>query len=138
MLILSIEIKIKMSQDLQKTIEVILKVGEKEFKVNFNNSTTAQDVLSKLAYMVNLDQYEFDYCGIIPAPLAFDEADKHNGWTNGDICLADNYFTILYAGEEQSASHTGLIKIGEVEDKNQLSEIKNLGSNIRLTVSRSV
>ncbi|MEO2058987.1 MAG: cyclophilin-like fold protein [Mesonia sp.] len=123
---------------MQKTIEVILKVGEKEFKVNFNNSTTAQDVLSKLAYMVNLDQYEFDYCGIIPAPLAFDEADKHNGWTNGDICLADNYFTILYAGEEQSASHMGLIKIGEVEDKNQLSEIKNLGSNIRLTVSRSV
>ena len=46
--------------------------------------------------------------------------------------------TILYAGEEQSASHTGLIKIGEVEDKNQLSEIKNLGSNIRLTVSSSI
>ena len=130
--------KQKMSQDPQKATEVILKVGEKKFKAKFNNSTTAKDVLSKLPYTVNLDQYEFDYCGIIPAPLAFDEADKHNGWTNGDICLADNYFTILYAGEEQSASHTGLIKIGEVEDKNQLSEIKNLGSNIRLTVSRSV
>ena len=130
--------KQKMSQDQQKSTEVILKVGEKKFKAKFNNSTTAKDVLSKLPYTVNLDQYEFDYCGIIPAPLAFDEADKHNGWTNGDICLADNYFTILYAGEEQSASHTGLIKIGEVEDKNQLSEIKNLGSNIRLTVSSSI
>ena len=124
-----------MSQDQQKLNEVILKVGEKEFKANFNNSTTAQDVLSKLPYTVNLDQYEFDYCGIIPAPLAFDEADKHNGWTNGDICLADNYFTILYAGEEQSASHTGLIKIGEVEDKNQLSEIAALGNSIQLNVT---
>ena len=124
-----------MSQDQQKLNEVILKVGEKEFKANFNNSTTAQDVLSKLPYTVNLDQYEFDYCGIIPAPLAFDEADKHNGWTNGDIFLADNYFTILYAGEEQSASHTGLIKIGEVEDKNQLSEIAALGNSIQLTVT---
>ena len=124
-----------MSQDPQKATEVILKVGEKEFKANFNNSTTAQDVLSKLPYTVNLDQYEFDYCGIIPAPLAFDEADKHNGWTNGDICLADNYFTILYAGEEQSASHTGLIKIGEVEDKEKLSEIAALGNSIQLTVT---
>ena len=124
-----------MSQDQQKLNEVILKVGEKEFKANFNNSTTAQDVLSKLPYTVNLDQYEFDYCGIIPAPLAFDEADKHNGWTNGDICLADNYFTILYAGEEQSASHTGLIKIGEIEDKEKLSEIAALGSSIQLTVT---
>ena len=124
-----------MSQDQQKATEVILKVGEKEFKANFNNSTTAQDVLSKLPYTVNLDQYEFDYCGIIPAPLAFDEADKHNGWTNGDICLADNYFTILYAGEEQSASHTGLIKIGEIEDKEKLSEIAALGNSIQLTVT---
>ena len=127
--------KQKMSQDQQKSTEVILKVGEKEFKAKFNNSTTAKDVLSKLPYTVNLDQYEFDYCGIIPAPLAFDEADKHNGWTNGDICLADNYFTILYAGEEQSASHTGLIKIGEVEDKEKLSEIAALGNSIQLTVT---
>ena len=127
--------KQKMSQDPQKATEVILKVGEKKFKAKFNNSTTAKDVLSKLPYTVNLDQYEFDYCGIIPAPLAFDEADKHNGWTNGDICLADNYFTILYAGEEQSASHTGLIKIGEVEDKKQLSEIAALGNSIQLTVT---
>lgn len=124
-----------MSQDQQKSTEVILKVGQKEFKAKFNNSTTAKDVLSKLPYTVNLDQYEFDYCGIIPAPLAFDEADKHNGWTNGDICLADNYFTILYAGEEQSASHTGLIKIGEVEDKEKLSEIAALGNSIQLTVT---
>ena len=127
--------KQKMSQDQQKSTEVILKVGQKEFKAKFNNSTTAKDVLSKLPYTVNLDQYEFDYCGIIPAPLAFDEADKHNGWTNGDICLADNYFTILYAGEEQSASHTGLIKIGEVEDKEKLSEIAALGNSIQLTVT---
>jgi len=124
-----------MSQDQQKSTEVILKVGTKEFKAKFNNSTTAKDVLSKLPYTVNLDQYEFDYCGIIPAPLAFDEVDKHNGWTNGDICLADNYFTILYAGEEQSASHIGLIKIGEVEDINQLSEIAALGNSIQLTVT---
>ena len=124
-----------MSQDQQKSTKVILKVGQKEFKAKFNNSTTAKDVLSKLPYTVNLDQYEFDYCGIIPSPLAFDEADKHNGWTNGDICLADNYFTILYSGEEQSASHTGLIKIGEVEDKNQLSEIAALGNSIQLTVT---
>ena len=124
-----------MSQDPQKATEVILKVGEKKFKAKFNNSTTAKDVLSKLPYTVNLDQYEFDYCGIIPAPLAFDEADKHNGWTNGDICLADNYFTILYAGEEQSASHTGLIKIGEIEDKEKLSEIAALGNSIQLTVT---
>lgn len=127
--------KQKMSQDQQKSTEVILKVGQKEFKAKFNDSTTAQDVLSKLPYTVNLDQYEFDYCGIIPAPLAFDEADKHNGWTNGDICLADNYFTILYAGEEQSASHTGLIKIGEIEDKEKLSEIAALGNSIQLTVT---
>ena len=125
----------KMSQDQQKSTKVILKVGQKEFKAKFNNSTTAKDVLSKLPYTVNLDQYEFDYCGIIPAPLAFDEADKHNGWTNGDICLADNYFTILYAGEEQSASHTGLIKIGEIEDKEKLSEIAALGNSIQLTVT---
>ena len=123
-----------MSQEQQITTEVILKVGTKEFQAKFNNSTTAQDVLSKLPYTVNLDQYEFDYCGIIPAPLAFDDADKHNGWTNGDICLADNYFTILYAGEEQSASHTGLIKIGEVEDKEKLSEIAALGNSIQLTL----
>lgn len=115
--------------------EVTLSVNGVDVKALFNNSKTAQDVLSKLPYTVKLSRYEFDYCGLIDSPLAFDEADKHNGWKNGDICLAGPYFTILFDGEEQSASHTGLVKMGEVTG--DLSVIRNLSDSVELTVKQA-
>ncbi|UII26333.1 hypothetical protein LVD15_24050 [Fulvivirga maritima] len=111
---------------------IILKVGDTKINAVFNDSTTAKDLLNKLPYTVTLHRYEFDYCGVIQEPLAYDESDKHNGWVNGDICLAGAYFTILYSGEEQSASHTGLIRIGKVTD--DLNKVKALSDEIELTV----
>jgi len=115
-----------------KETKVVLTIGDTKVEAVLNDSTTAKDLLSKLPYTVRLNRYEFDYCGIIQQPLNFDESDMHNGWKDGDICLAGDYFTILFAGQEQSESHSGLITIGRIE--NNLSLIEKLGRAIEVTV----
>lgn len=122
-----------MENTIKKTA-VVLHVGNVAINATLNTSKTAQDLVTKLPYTANLDRYEFDYCGIMDTPLAYDEADKHNGWINGDICLADNYFTILFEGEEQSESHTGLIRLGRINDED-LSKVSKLPSSITVTVT---
>ncbi|UZR96820.1 cyclophilin-like fold protein [Chondrinema litorale] len=123
-----------MSNTIKNGTAVALILGNTTIRATLNESTTAKDLLSKLPYKVTLNRYEFDYCGVMQKSLAFDEADKHNGWENGDICLAGSYFTILFDGEEHSASHSGLIRIGKVEE-GDLSKVKSLASEVELTVS---
>lgn len=116
----------------KETSTVILSIGDSKIKASLNDSKSAIDLLSRLPYTITLSRYEFDYCGIMPETLDYNEADKHNGWQNGDICQAGNFFTILFAGQEQSDSHTELIRIGRIEG--DLSEVKKQGESIKLRI----
>lgn len=116
-----------------KTTEVVLTVGENKINAIIYDNKTGRDVLSRLPYSITLHRYEMDYCGTLDSPLAFDEQDKHDGWKNGDIDLAGNYFSILFDGEEKSQSYKDMITFGRIEG--DLPIVKSLGSTMALTIT---
>jgi len=116
-----------------KENEITLTVGDVKFRAALNNSKTAHDLISKLPYTIKLSRFEYDYGGILSEPLQFDEKDKHNGWINGEIAYAGNYFSILFDGEEQSQDYSNMITIGHIKD--DLNIVKGLGQQIEVTVS---
>ncbi|HOP65155.1 MAG TPA: cyclophilin-like fold protein [Spirochaetota bacterium] len=116
-----------------KKTPVILTVGEKKIRAVIYDNKTGRDVLSRLPYTITLNRYEMDYCGTLKEPLAYDEKEKHNGWKNGDIDLAGNYFSILFDGEEKSQSYTDMITFGRIEE--DLSIVKGLGGTIKVTIT---
>lgn len=114
---------------------VKFKIGNESIRATFNDSTTAKDLLTKLPYSITLMRYQFDYCGTMERPLDFDEVDKHNGWENGEFCMAGIYLSILFDGEEQSDEHAGLISIGRIHDED-LPKVKKMGRGITVTIDR--
>ncbi|MEK3685046.1 cyclophilin-like fold protein [Paenibacillus sp. FSL R10-2736] len=91
-----------------------------------NDSTAAQDLISKLPYTVHVNRYSHDFCGVMDDPLEYSEEDVHFGWLNGDIDFATdaNYFTILFEDEEKSEQYGYQVNIGKIDIK--LSVISEL------------
>lgn len=54
---------------------------------------------------------------MMDAPLPYKEEEVHNGWLNGDIDFATDgeWFTILFGGEDESASHGFQVNIGKID-----------------------
>ena len=115
-----------------KETPVVLIVGNKRIKAVIYDNKTGRDILSKLPYTITLNRYEMDYCGTLNKPLAYDDKDKHNGWNNGDIDLAGNYFSILFDGEEKSKGYPNMITFGRITDN--LAVIRELEITIKVTI----
>ncbi|SFO15982.1 Cyclophilin-like [Cohaesibacter marisflavi] len=102
-----------------------------------NDSKTAKDLLDRLPLTLQLQGYEFDFCGVMPEGLAYKESDATTGWKNGDIAFGPgaNWFTILYGGEEQSGDSGPLVKFGRISDP--LSRLDALPRSISVTLAKA-
>jgi hypothetical protein len=60
-----------------------------------------------------------DYCCELKEGV-FDEAEKQPGWKNGDISVADGWFAILYAGEQDSEQHCVMVVAHLDQEQNAL------------------
>lgn len=91
-----------------------------------NDSETAQALIDRLPYTVDLNRYTHDFCGVMDEPLPYSEENVHYGWLNGDIDFATNadYFTILFEDEEQSEQYGYQVNIGVIDC--ELSRISDL------------
>lgn len=113
---------------------ITLTIGDTVIPATLNDSTSSQDLLSRLPYSVSLRRYTHDYCGVMDDPLEYDEADVHRGWLNGDLGFArdGDYFVIFFDDEEISKKFDHQITLGKVDV--DLSVVKALGDSIEVTI----
>jgi hypothetical protein len=122
------------SRPLESGTKISLFVGETVIPAVLNDSKSSQALIAKLPYTVRLQRYEHDYCGVMDAPLPYDEKDMQSGWLNGDIAFAVNgdYFTLLYKDEEISKQFYGIVNMGVL--KAPLSVMDTLDQSVFLRI----
>lgn len=122
------------TRKLDKGTKVNLIVGKTVIPATLNDSKSAQELISRLPYEVQLNKYTHDYCGVMAKPLSYDKKDVHNGWLNGDIDFATdgNYFTILYKDEDISKQFGFQVNMGVINAP--LSVMDTLPSNITMRI----
>ncbi len=116
---------------------ITLTVRDAVINAVLDDSSTSGDLLSRLPLTLDLQGYEFDFCGVMPVALAYDESEATVGWKDGDIAFGPgaNWFTILYGGQEQSGSSGPLVKFGRITDP--LSRLDQLPRSISVTINRA-
>lgn len=122
------------SRIIKEGTPVTITIGSTVIPATLNDSKSAKALIARLPFTMKLNKYAHDYCGVMEAPLPYDEADVHNGWLNGDIDFArdGNYFTILYEDEEDSKQYGHQITLGKIDGP--LSAIKSQGSDIEIKI----
>ncbi|ACS81608.1 cyclophilin-like fold protein [Maridesulfovibrio salexigens] len=124
------------SRTLENGTTVKLIVGETVIPALLNDSKSAQALIAKLPYTVELQRYAHDYCGVMSDGLPYDKSDLRDGWLDGDIAFAvsGNYFTILYKDEDISEQFDGIVNMGII--KAPLSIMDTLAESISLRIER--
>lgn len=124
------------SRTLENGTAVKLIVGETVIPALLNGSKSAQALIAKLPYTVELQRYAHDYCGVMSEGLPYDKSDLRDGWLDGDIAFAvsGNYFTILYKDEDISEQFDGIVNMGII--KAPLSIMDTLAESISLRIER--
>lgn len=115
---------------------VTLTVGDKVLDAYLNNTTAADDLLSRLPVTVRLSDSGHDYCGGINPPLTYRDDEVQYGWHDGDLAFwtAGDDFVIFHDDEETSSSTGNLVIIGHVTS--DIEEVRSLGSSIEVTILR--
>ena len=122
------------SRKIENGTPVTITIGGTVIPATLNDSKSAKALIARLPFTMTLHKYAHDYCGVMDDPLPYDEADAHYGWLDGDIDFArdGNYFTILYEDEDKSSQYGNQINLGKIDGP--LSAIKEMGSDITITV----
>jgi hypothetical protein len=118
-----------------KKTNVTLTVGDTVLTAYLNNTSAAQDLISRLPVKVKLFDSDNDYCGDITPPLAYKADEVQSGYKNGDLAFwtAGNDFVIFIDQEERSANTGNLVIIGKVTSG--LEKIHALGKSIEVTIA---
>lgn len=93
---------------------ITLTIGDTVIPATLNDSASSQGLISRLPYTISLQKYAHDFCAVMSDPLAYDEADQHDGWMNGDIDFVPgtNYFALLFnASKTANSPHVNLGKM---------------------------
>jgi len=122
------------TQTNENNTAITLTIGDIVIPATLNNTTTAQDLMTKLPYTISLNRYATDYCAVMSERLAYDEKDVQNGWLNGDISYEKEtpYFVLFFGGEENSQQSGNQVIIGKVND---LSLLTGLDRNIDVVIN---
>lgn len=112
---------------------VQLVIGDTILPATLNDSTPAKALLAKLPYVVQLQRYAHDYCGVMDA-LPYKKEELRSGWSNGDIAfaVAGNYFAILYKDEELSQEYDGMVTMGRLTSPLQMMDALKANISVRI------
>lgn len=106
---------------------LVIRAGDVEVKAPLNQTQAARDLMNRLPLTVKGSDSGVDYCCELKEG-DFDEAEKQQGWTNGDVSVADDWFAILYGGQEVSASYRVMVVAHLSEADNAL--VRTLPSEV--------
>ncbi len=113
-------------------MKVILSDGSTELHAILNETVSAREFAAHLPCRVKGDDSGTNYCFPFPR-VRFDPMELQSGWKNGDLCLCDGWFAILYAGEEESSSDRNMMIIGHLEKESE-EKVKDLPEKVVLTI----
>ncbi len=112
-----------------------LTFGDTVAYAELNETATAKAFAGKLPTTIRVGGTGIDFCGQMPFSLPYDEAQVHNGWTNGDVNYNPHggWFAILYGGEEDSQRYGDQVVMGRLEGE-ELAKVQALGGSYDLHV----
>ena len=90
--------------DEHNVARLVIRSGDVTVKAPINQTQAARDLMNRLPVTLEGHDSGLDYCCEFKEG-AFDEAEKQQGWQNGDISVADGWFAILHSGQEQSQGY---------------------------------
>jgi hypothetical protein len=90
--------------DDRNVARLVIRSGSVTVKAPLNQTQAARDLMNRLPATLEGIDSGIDYCCEFKEG-AFDEAEKQQGWQNGDVSVADGWFAILHSGQEQSQGY---------------------------------
>lgn len=87
---------------------LVIRSGDVEVKAPLNGTQAARDLMNRLPLTVVGHDSGVDYCCELKEGT-FDDAEKQQGWSNGDVSVADGWFAILHSGQEESAQYRVMV-----------------------------
>ena len=114
---------------------ITLTIGDTVLEAYLNDTSAAQELISRLPVTVELYNSGHDYCGGIDPALSYDEADVQYGWKDGDLAFwtAGDDFVIFHDDEETSGSTGNLVILGHVTS--DIEEVRALPDAITVTIA---
>ena len=96
---------------------IVLRFGDMEVPAHLNGTETARAFADRLPVTVDVSGTGVDFCGRMPFSLPYDEAQVHDGWTNGDLNYnpRGDWLAVLFGGEEGSAAYDDRVTMGAVD-----------------------
>lgn len=97
--------------------KILMHFGDVVIPGVLNDGETAQAFAKHLPAHIHVSGTGIDFCGQMPFSLPYDEAEVHNGWTNGDINYNPHggWFAVLFDDEEKSQRYDDQLIMGRVE-----------------------
>lgn len=122
------------TREAAKGTEVTLDFGGTVLTGHLNDSETARALADRLPVTVDVGCTDVDFCGQLGIDLPYDEAERGNGWLDGDINYnpMGGWFVVFKGGEEDSSAYDDQVNVGVVDC--DLEELRALPGPCRLTV----
>ena len=111
---------------------LVIRASGVEVRAPLNQTQAARDLMNRLPLTVSGTDSGVDYCCALKEGV-FDEAEKQQGWIDGDISVADGWFAILHSGEEQSQGYCVMVVAHLDEDAN--ARIRALPAQVTFELS---
>ena len=101
--------------DEHNVARLVIRAGDVEVRAPLNQTQAARDLMNRLPLTVSGTDSGVDYCCELKEG-AFDEAEKQQGWIDGDVSVADGWFAILHSGQDQSQKYRVMV-VAHLDDE---------------------
>ena len=113
---------------------ITLTIGELVIPAVLNESTAAQDLLSRLPYTVTVDRGSVDFCGDIGKPLQYEDSDFQRGLQYGDIIWMPNgNWFVFFTDDIESRMDRDWLVLGHMDDA--WEQTKELRGSVEIEIS---
>lgn len=90
--------------DEHNVARLVIRSGDVTVRAPLNQTQAARDLMNRLPVTLEGNDSGVDYCCEFKEG-AFDEAEKQQGWHDGDVSVADGWLAILHSGQERSQGY---------------------------------
>lgn len=112
--------------------KIIIKSAGKTIHAELKDTRSAENFAAKFPFHTSGYNSGVDYCCAADTSSSFAE-DEQIGWKNGDIGFGGGWFSILFAGQEQSSAFTDMVIVAHV-DEEDLEIVRTLPKEADFTV----
>ena len=111
---------------------LVIRAGDVVVRAPLNQTQAARDLMNRLPLTVSGSDSGVDYCCELKEGT-FDEAEKQQGWTDGDVSVADGWFAILHSGQERSQDYCVMV-VAHL-DENANAQVRALPKQVTFELS---